>query len=145
MYYRLGFKTFCWLMLWLVHASSFAASPRINYLLNCSGCHLPSGEGAPPNVPTMHDELGRMMSVPEMRTYLVRVPGSAHSSLSDAELTEVVNWMLQEFNAATLPADFEPLSTEEVAAARKEVLTNPLQYRIKYWRNYEKSQFSIAN
>ncbi len=145
MFYRLGFKTFCWLMLLLVPASSFAASPRINFLLHCSGCHLPSGEGAPPNVPTMHDELGRMMSVPEMRTYLVRVPGSAQSNLSDAELTDLVNWMLQEFNAATLPADFEPLRTEEVSAARKDVLTNPLQYRIEYWHNYEKSQFNIAN
>lgn len=124
--------------------SGFAASPRINYLLHCSGCHLPGGEGAPPNVPTMHNELGRMMSVPAMRAYLVRVPGSAQSNLSDTELTEVVNWMLQEFNAATLPADFEPLSTEEVSSARKEILANPLQYRIEYWRNYEIGQSSIT-
>ena len=145
MFHRLGIKTLSWLLLLLLPVSSFAASPRTNYLLHCSGCHLPGGEGAPPNVPTMHDELGRMMNVPEMRTYLVRVPGSAQSNLSDTELTDVVNWMLQEFNAATLPANFEPLSTEEVSAARKEVLANPLEYRIKHWRNYEKVQFKIAD
>lgn len=145
MHYRLGFKTLCCLVLLLLPVSSFAASPRVNFLLHCSGCHLPGGEGAPPNVPSMHDELGRMMSVPEMRTYLVRVPGSAQSNLSDTELTDVVNWMLQEFNAATLPAGFKPLRTEEVSVARKEVLANPLQYRIKYWRNYDKGQFRIAN
>lgn len=145
MIYRLAIKTLCWLTVLLVPAGSFAASPRINFLLHCSGCHHPTGEGAPPNVPTMHDELGRMMSVPEMRTYLVRVPGSAQSSLSDAELTDVVNWILQEFNATTMPAGFEPLRTEEVTAARKEILLNPLEYRIRYWRDYDESQFYLAN
>ena len=120
----------------LLPATGFAASPRINYLLHCSGCHLPGGEGAPPNVPTLHNELGRMLSVPEMRAYLVRVPGSAQSSLNDTELAEVVNWMLLEFNSATLPPAFELLTTEEVAAARKEILANPLQYRIDYWQDY---------
>ncbi len=113
-----------------------AASPRINYLLHCSGCHLPGGEGAPPNVPTMHDVLGRMMAVPQMRSYLVRVPGSAQSALSDTDLTAVVNWVLTEFNAKTLPADFEPLTRDEVATARKSILADPLKYRIQHWRNY---------
>lgn len=121
----------------MLYPVSNAASPRTNYLLHCSGCHLPGGEGAPPNVPTMHNELGRMMTVPAMRAYLVRVPGSAQSSLSDAELTEVVNWMLVEFNAETLPADFEPLSTMEVTRARKEILADPLDYRIQHWRGYD--------
>jgi len=116
--------------------AGFAASPRINYLLYCSGCHLPGGEGAPPNVPTLHGELGRMLSVPAMRAYLVRVPGAAQSALSDSELAEVVNWMLLEFNADTLPPDFELLSTDEVSNARKEILADPLQYRITHWRNY---------
>lgn len=137
MLYRKKFCIALALVVFAWPASSFAASARINYLLHCSGCHLPGGEGAPPNVPTMHAELGRMMSVPEMRAYLVRVPGSAQSSLSDSELAEVVNWMLQEFNTATLPPDFEPLSANEVATARKSILADPLQYRIQFWRNYK--------
>ena len=56
---------------------AFAASPRTNYLLYCSGCHRPMGEGKPPNVPTLHNELGHMMRVDAMRGYLARVPGSA--------------------------------------------------------------------
>jgi hypothetical protein len=113
-----------------------AGSPRINYLLHCSGCHLPGAEGNPPNVPTLHHELGRMMNVHEMREYLVRVPGSAQSALSDADLAAVVNWLLIEFNADTLPPEFELLSTDEVSAARKAILANPLEYRITHWRNY---------
>lgn len=116
--------------------ASLSATPRINYLLHCSGCHLPGGQGNPPNVPTLHQELGRMMGVAAMRTYIVRVPGSAYSSLSDEELAAVANWILEEFNAETLPADFEPLSTTEVTDARQESLPNPQQYRIQHWRDY---------
>lgn len=124
------------LLITVLPEAAVSASPRINYLLHCSGCHLPGGQGNPPNVPTLHQELGRMMRVAEMRTYVVRVPGSAYSSLSDEELTAVANWILEEFNAETLPADFEPLSKEEVTRARQNSLSNPLQYRIEHWRNY---------
>lgn len=116
---------------------TFGASPRTNYLLYCSGCHLPSGIGNPPNVPTLHDELGRMLVVEEMRPYLVQVPGSSQTPLTDADLAAVVNWMLYEFNADTLPEDFEPLTVEEVAEARKTILADPLKYRIRYWKDYD--------
>ena len=121
----------------LVSMDLSAASPRTNFLLYCSGCHRPTGEGKPPNVPTLHQELGRMMSVPEMRAYLVQVPGSSQTPLSDADLAEVVNWVLTEFNGDTLPDDFEPLSTGEVSAARQHILADPLKYRIEYWKDYD--------
>ena len=116
---------------------TFGASPRTNYLLYCSGCHLPSGIGNPPNVPTLHDELGRMLVVEEMRPYLVQVPGSSQTPLTDADLAAVVNWMLYEFNADTLPEDFRPITVEEVTEARKTILADPLKYRIRYWKDYD--------
>jgi len=125
----------------LLSSSLFAASPRINYLLYCSGCHRPLGEGNPPNVPTLHNELGLMMSVQEMRGYLARVPGSAHAPITDAELTEVLNWMLEEFNADTLPQNFEKLTVEEVTEARSEILADPNQYRADYWKPYDFSEY----
>lgn len=124
-------------ILLFISSSVQPASPRINYLLYCSGCHRVTGEGKPPNVPTLHDELGRMLSVPEMRSYLVRIPGATQAPLSDAELAGVVNWLLQEFNADTLPADFQNLSAEEVTEARKNALMDPIKYRTKYWKSYE--------
>ncbi|MBV57749.1 MAG: hypothetical protein VB977_11390 [Pseudohongiellaceae bacterium] len=114
-----------------------AASPRINFLLYCSGCHRPGGEGKPPNVPTLHQELGRMLSVPQMREYLVRIPGATQAPINDAELTAVINWVLEEFNADTLPPGFEYLSVEEVTAARKNILADPLKYRRRYWKAYQ--------
>ncbi len=118
-------------------ATGHGASPRTNYLLYCSGCHTPGGQGNPPNVPTLHDELGRMLAVPQMRAYLVQVPGSSQAPLTDAELTEVINWVLTEFNAATLPPGFEPLSVDEVTRARRHVLADPLKFRIRHWSDYD--------
>ena len=133
--------TFLALLFALVTHSVFAASPRIHYLLYCSGCHRPLGEGNPPNVPTLHNELGLMMSVQEMRGYLARVPGSAHAPITDAELTDVLNWMLEQFNADTLPEDFKKLTVEEVTKAREESLADPNQYRADFWKPYDFSKF----
>ena len=129
------------LVITLFSTSLFAAPPRINYLLYCSGCHRPAGEGNPPNVPTLHNELGLMMSVEEMRGYLARVPGSAHAPITDFELAEVLNWVLQEFNASTLPAGFKQLSVEEVTKARAQILADPNQYRADFWKAYDFSEF----
>jgi hypothetical protein len=120
----------------LLSSNVNAASPRINYLLYCSGCHLVNGEGKSPNVPTLRDELGRMVGVAEMRSYLVRIPGASQAPIDDAELAEVINWLLQEFNSNTLPPDFETFTTEEVTEARKQVLADPLSYRTQYWKEY---------
>ena len=114
-----------------------AASPRINFLLYCSGCHRPGGEGKPPNVPTLHHELSRTRTVPQMREYLMRIPGATQPPINDAELTAVINWVLEEFNADTLPPGFEYLSVEEVTAARKNILADPLKYRSRYWKAYQ--------
>lgn len=111
-----------------------AASPRTHYLLYCSGCHLVSGEGNHPNVPTLHNELGRMLSVPEMRSYLVQIPGAAQAPITDAELTAVINWVLQQWNGDTLPADFQPYQADEVSAARSHILADPLRYRSTHWK-----------
>ena len=113
-----------------------AASARINYLLYCTGCHGVSGEGSPPNVPTLVDELGEMIKVPEMRDYLVQIPGAASAPIDDVELTAVINWILHKFNADTLPVGFEDMTASEVSKARKDVLADPLKYRITHWKNY---------
>jgi cytochrome c553 len=102
---------------------------RANYLLACRGCHLADGAGVPPEVPSLRNTLGPLAASAEGRRYLVRVPGVLQSRLSDEKLTEVLNWVLTEFNAATLPRDFEPLTTDEVAAARQEILADPNAYR----------------
>lgn len=100
-----------------------------NYLLACRGCHLTDGRGVPPDVPSLRNELGRIVATDEGRAYLVRVPGVSQSRLNDQEIAAVLNWILAEFNADTLPANFRPFSTSEVTAARGQVLADPKSYR----------------
>ena len=106
-----------------------AGDAQARYLLHCRGCHLANGTGVPPDVPTLVDEIGRLVATPVGREYVVRVPGVSQSALNDEGLASVLNWILETFNADTLPADFRPYSTGEIAEARKKVLADPLRYR----------------
>ena len=123
-------RVFTLIALFSLSVNVFAASPRINYLLYCTGCHAP-------NVPSLRDELGRMISVPEMRSYLVRIPGASQAPISDADLTDVINWLLREFNSNTLPANFEEYTVGEVSNARRNILADPLRYRAEHWKSYD--------
>jgi hypothetical protein len=57
------------------------------------------------------------------------VPFVSQSALDDEDLAVVLNWILETFNADTLPADFQSYSAVEIAEARKKVLADPLTYR----------------
>lgn len=102
---------------------------RTNYLFACRGCHLADGRGVPPDVPTLRDTLGGIVGRNGGREYLVRVPGVLQSRLDDAALAEVLNYILTEFNADTLPGDFKPYSAREVARGRQNILADPQKYR----------------
>tara|TARA_B100000795_G_scaffold65080_1_gene44135 strand:- start:854 stop:1270 length:417 start_codon:yes stop_codon:yes gene_type:complete len=130
-------RVFILFALFNLSVNVFAASPRINYLLYCTGCHAADGAGKPPNVPSLRDELGRMISVPEMRSYLVRIPGASQAPISDADLTDIINWLLHEFNSNTLPANFEEYTIDEVSNARRNILADPLRYRSEHWKSYD--------
>ena len=93
-------------------------SPRVNYMLHCMGCHMMDGSGAPGAVPSLRGRMASFLQVDAGRAYLIQVPGTAQSPLNDAEVAEVVNWMLEEFTIGPLPADFQPYSEEEVAGYR---------------------------
>lgn len=107
-----------------VAAPAAAESAEILYMLQCRGCHRPDGRGTPGVVPALAGHLGRFLSVPGGREYLVRVPGSAQSPLSDAELAEVLNWMVQRFGPSEVAHRFEPYTADEVARVRRPPLTD---------------------
>lgn len=95
-------------------------SARGDFFLQCAGCHRFDGRGSPRHgIPDFRDSVGWFTHLPAGREYLVRVPGSSQSQLTDAELAEVLNWMLRSFSAAQLPADFSPYTTEEVTRMRR--------------------------
>ena len=119
------------------HTEEGAAAARIDYLLHCSGCHRPDGAGAPPEVPSLRGPIGLIVGTPEGREYVARVPEAAQAPLTDRELARVLNWMLREFSAHTLPEEFRPLDAGEVGAARGRVLADPLRTRARLAGHYE--------
>ena len=95
------------------------ASPHNDYMLQCQGCHQPDGSGSSGSVPDMRDTIGRFLFVPGGREFLVRVPGSAQSPLSNAELAEVLNWMIVAFGPREVAVRFTPFTGDEVARTRR--------------------------
>lgn len=113
----------------MLAAPASAEDPKIAYWLHCAGCHLLDGTGAPPEVPSLIDEPGRIAGLPGGREYLVRIPGVAQAGLDDARLAEVLNYMLEAFSSSTMPAEFGPYTAAEVARHRGRVLVDPLRTR----------------
>ncbi len=94
------------------------AGARLDYMLNCMGCHRAGGEGAPPEVPQLKDRVGYYLELPGGRDYLVQVPGSRQSPLTDAQLADVLNYILDEFGGVSLPNQSAPYSAAEVERLR---------------------------
>lgn len=89
-----------------------------NWTLNCQGCHRIDGSGSDATAPGIAGTVAKFLHVPGGREYLIRVPGVATSPLSDADLAEVMNWMLWRFDKEHLPASFQPFTAGEIAPLR---------------------------
>ncbi len=100
------------------------SSPRINYILHCQGCHLVDGAGTVDKVPALKNEVGRFLHVPGGREFLIQVPGSSQSALTDAEVAAVLNWILENFSSEQLPVGFVPYMTTEISRYRQPPLAN---------------------
>jgi cytochrome c553 len=101
-----------------------------HWTLNCQGCHRPDGTGSDATAPSLAGTVAKFLNVRGGRAYLGRVPGVATSPLSDADLAEVINWMVWRFDAAHVPADFKPYTAEEVGVLR----ANPLHMEASQMR-----------
>ena len=114
------------LLLGLVAATAAQAASsraRTNYLLHCSGCHRQDGSGSPENgIPDMKGKVGNFLQTAEGRAFLVQVPGTSQSALNDADVADLLNWMVVAFSRDEVPAGFVPYSRDEVAQLRADRL-----------------------
>jgi mono/diheme cytochrome c family protein len=114
------------------HTAGATDFARQNYLLHCAGCHLPDGTGSAPNdVPTLHRIPGEFVKVPRGREFLAQVPGIVYSPLTDAEVAEILNWVLAQYNEAVLPKDFVPYTAQEVTGYRAIKPANIMKVRAR--------------
>ena len=90
-----------------------------HWTLNCQGCHRADGTGTDDSAPSLAGTVAKFLHAPGGREYLGRVPGVAGSPLENADLAEVMNWMLYKFDKAHVPANFQPYTSEEVGKLRE--------------------------
>jgi hypothetical protein len=93
-----------------------------HWVLNCQGCHRADATGSVDTTPALAGMVAKFTRVPGGREYLARVPGVATAALADAELAELLNWMLWRFDGADLDTRFRPYTAEEVGALRSQPL-----------------------
>ena len=103
---------------------------KFNYQMFCQGCHTPDGTGGK-SVPKIKDHIGYFLQNQVAREYLVRVPGSANSSLNDEQLAEVLNWMILELGGKSVPTKMKYFTTKEVGNLRQAPLFEVVEYREK--------------
>lgn len=87
-----------------------------NYILRCAGCHGTTGMGtANAGVPPFPDSVGHIAGLESGRSYMLHVPGVVSSSLSDTQIADVLNYILERWSG--MP--FTPFTTEEVIDRRQ--------------------------
>jgi hypothetical protein len=105
------------------------ASARTDYMLNCMGCHMKDGSETPGKVPALKGEVSKFLHVEGGRVFLIQVPGTSQSRLSNGETAEVLNFIVRTFDPAHLPRDFQPFTSDEVATHRQHTLIDPMKRR----------------
>jgi len=129
----------------LVAAPASAQTARTLYLLKCSGCHRADGQGAADaGVPPFPGFISNLAKDPDGRIYMLHVPGVAASGLSDADLTSVLNYILDKWSAT--PEDgIKRFTPQEVAGLRAVGVNDIVSYRRTLVARLRKSGAAIAD
>ncbi len=74
-------------------------------------------------VPSLKGLVGYYLYLPEGRAYLPRLPNVAFSTLNDAQLAAVLNYMVFDLGAGSVPPGTHPYRAVEVGKWRRQPLT----------------------
>jgi mono/diheme cytochrome c family protein len=117
-------------------AGTARASGKELFDRHCAVCHQVDGAGVPGAYPPLRDSVGAYVRLPAGREYLVHVVsfgmtgaipahGQTYNGLmqpwtqfSDAQISELLNYVLTGFNRKLLPRGFKPFTTTEVGKLR---------------------------
>lgn len=94
-------------------------SAPANYVLRCAGCHGMDGSGLEKaGIPPFPGLVDAFYMDAEGRRYLMHVPGVVASSLSDAEIAAVMNYINRRWGQPG--REVQPFSASEVGQLRGE-------------------------
>ncbi len=101
------------------------SATQVAYLTHCGGCHGIEGISAPGAVPTLRGLTGSFLCTQQGREFIIRLPDVGLSTLSDRQLTDVMNFVAFDIGAPVAgggPA--RPYTVAEVARLRRQPLTD---------------------
>jgi cytochrome c553 len=118
-------------------------SARFNYMLRCAGCHTESGEGLPhAGIPQFPGYIDAFAGDDEGRTYMMHVPGVVGSSLSDAQIAAVLNYVVKNWGDLAAVA---PFTAEEVGVRRAKPMPDVVAYRRKLVKRLKAEGAKVAD
>ena len=93
--------------------------PRLDYVMHCMGCHGMEGDGVRGKIPSLRESMPAFVRSRAGRDFLLSVPGASNSSLTDAELAGVMNWLINRFAPDSPAMAGKPFTTDEVTSVRR--------------------------
>ncbi len=102
---------------WAAAPANLTPKPQADYMLNCQGCHLPDGTGAAGKVPSLRTSLTPLAQSAAGRPLPGAGAGRGAVGLSDAELAQVLNWMVRNLSARP-PPQWREFTAQEVTRYR---------------------------
>lgn len=89
---------------------------KLNYTLQCQGCHRATGEGIVGSVPDLRYVGAPLLRMQEGRRFFVAVPGSANAPLTDRQLADVLNYIISEI--LVVSDDAQPMYFSEAEVTK---------------------------
>lgn len=105
-------------------ASADADRAKDDYQLHCMGCHGENGKGLVGKVPSFRADLGRLLSTPQGREFIQRVPGVSQSALPSDRLAAVLNWLVSAYTDPAISSNLPPFKADEIERLRHRPLLN---------------------
>lgn len=114
---------------WIMTPAAFASaqvmtSAQSDYVEHCGGCHGVQGVSAPAKVPQLKGRAGYYLCTPEARAYMGRLPNVAHSSTSDEQLADILNFIAFDLGRPGKPIIAQPYTAAEVGRLRRAPLSS---------------------
>ena len=122
-----------------------AYEARVNYILKCRGCHTMDGFSPERGrIPPLIDVVGYLTILPDARRYMANVPGVVNSALPNDETAKLLNWVVETFARASMPASFKPFDAAEIAKWREKRPDDPMRLRAKVQGELEAIGISLG-
>ncbi|GBQ32059.1 cytochrome c class I [Gluconacetobacter azotocaptans DSM 13594] len=91
---------------------------QTNYMLHCGGCHGTLGLSPPHSVPLLRGQAGWLVCDAQGRAYVDGLPNVTRASLSDADLADVLNFVIFTLGATPGSVHAAPFTAREVGVMR---------------------------